>query len=239
MNVHYSKEILQAFLIGSPELQEVVALFEKYIGKVDIRVKCSDDFSRDFDTLKELIAYRNTKSKEIRRIYLTARSDDYKKSAAIAFVDSTWSGILIDYKGPENTVSRLKEETLDIIAGMRPWYNVVFDRKVSMTISCIYGMISILWIQSALGYKIGNMGLINFLRDVMPIQLIAAIIFMILWWFLLKKPYEYLFPQAVFVIGQGKSRFEHQQRVRWCVIIGFFVSLAAGLIIAILQLFVL
>ena len=241
MNVHYSKELPQAFVIGSSELEEVVALFEEHIGKVHIRVECSDDFSRDFETLKELIAYRNPKSKEIRHIYLTAYSDDYSKSksAAIVFVGSSWSGILIRFEGPEDTVSRLKEDTLDIIAGIRPWYNIVYNSKVSTTISLIFGIIIGLCIPSALGYKIGEIGLINWLRDVMPIQLIAAIIYLALWWFLLKKPYEYLFPQSVFVIGQGKSRFEHQQRVRWCVIIGFFVSLAAGLLIAILQLFVL
>ncbi len=161
MNVHYSKEIPQGFIIGSPELQEVVALFEKHIGKVHVHVKCSDDFSRDFDALKELIAYRNPKSKEIRRIYLMAYSDDDKKSAAITFVNSTWSGILIDYKGPEDTVSRLKEETLDIIAGIRPWYNIVYNSKVSTTISLIFGIIIGLYIPSALGYKIGEIGLIN------------------------------------------------------------------------------
>ena len=237
MDVHYSKELPQAFVIDSSELEEVVALFEEHIGKVHIHVECSDDFSRDFETLKELIAYRNPKSKEIQHIYLTAYSDDDKKSATIVFVGSSWSGILIRFKGPEDTVSRLKEETLDIIAGMRPWYDIVYNSKVSTTISFIFGMISMLWILSALGYKIGEIGLINFLRDVMPIQLIASIIFVVSWWFLLKKPFAYLFPQSVFVIGQGKSRFEHQQRVRWCVIIGFFVSLAATLVGSIIVVF--
>ena len=94
-----------------------MALFEEHIGKVHIHVECSDDFSRDFETLKELIAYRNPKSKDIQHIYLTAYSDDYSKSksAAIVFVGSSWPGILIRFKGPENTVSRLKEETLVLL----------------------------------------------------------------------------------------------------------------------------
>ena len=95
MNVHYSKELPQAFVIGSSELQEIVSLFREYIGAVSIRVKCSDDFSRDFETVKELIAYRNPKSKEIRRIYLTASSDDYKKSGAITFVELTLKDLKI------------------------------------------------------------------------------------------------------------------------------------------------
>ena len=235
MNVHYSKELPQAFVIGSSELEEVVALLEEHIGKVYIRVKCSDDLSRDLETVKELIAYRNPKSKEIRRIYLTTHSSDDKKSARVAFIHSTWSGILIDYEGPEDTVSQLKEETLDIIEGMRPWYNIVYNSKVGIIIAFIYGLISMLWIQSALDYKIGEIGLNNWLRDVMPMQLIAAIIFVILWWFLVQKPYNYLFPQASFLIGRGISRFEHQRRVRWGVVIAFFVSLAAGLVLLIFK----
>ena len=232
MDVHYSKELPQTFVIGSSELEEVVALLEEHIGGVYIRVECADDLSRDFETVQELIAYRNPKSKEILRIYISALSDNHSKSALIAFVHSTWSGILIRCKGPEDTVSRLKENILDIIAGMRSWYNIVYNFKFSMTISLIFGTIIGLCIPSALGYKvgeIGEVGLITFLRGVAPISLIAAITF-VLFWFLLQKPYKYLFPKAVFVIGQGKSRFEHQQRVRWCVIIGFFVSLAAGLV---------
>ena len=98
-------------------------------------------------------------------------------------------------------------------------------------------MIIFLWIRSALGYKIGEIGLINFLRDVMPIQLAAAIVFVVLW-FLLKKPYNYLFPQASFLIGQGEARFTHKQKVLWSVIIAFLVSLAAGLFILIWQLII-
>ena len=232
MNVHYSKELPQAFVIGSSELEEVVALLEEHIGGIYIRVECSDDLSRDFETVEELIAYRNPKSKEILRIYISALSDNYSKSAGMTFVHSIWSGILIKFKGPEDTVSRLKEEILDIIEGMRPWYNIVYNSKVRTTISLIFGVIIGLCIPSALGYKIGEIGLRNLLRDVMPIQLIAVIIFLPLW-FLVQKPYSYLFPQASFLIGQGISRFEHQQRVRWGVVIAFFVSLAAGLVLLI------
>jgi hypothetical protein len=39
----------------------------------------------------------------------------------------------------------------------------------------------------------------------------------------------------VFLIGQGKNRFQQLERFQWGVIIAFIVSFAAGIIIAIWQ----
>ena len=230
MSVNYSEELSQAFIVGPDELKKLIELLQKRIGEVTIRVDCIDKIERKFSTVKELIDYENPKSKRIRRIHLSARSDNYSKSATIVFRGSFFMGVSINVNGREDVVSRLKEDILDIVTGMRPWYDIVYNSKVSITISFIFGMISMLWILSALGYKIGEIGLINFLRDVMPIQLIASIMFVVVWWFLLKKPYGYLFPQASFLIGQGKSRFKTLEKVRWGVVIAFFVSFAAGLV---------
>ena len=252
MNVHYSKELPQAFVIGSSELRGVVGLLEEHVGEVDIRVECSDDFSRYFETVEKLISYRNPKAKEIRRIYLTTRSDDYTKSASITFVDSTWSGILIDYKGPEDTVFRLKEETLDIIAGIRPWYTVMSYINFIFIAALIFGFVNGVWTSPYILRKVSEFrgapipdnfeketNLSTFLYELLyitPINLILAAIFFSLCWPFLKKLHKFLFPQSVFTIGQGKLRFKHQQKVLWGVIITFIVSLAAGVFVLILQL---
>ena len=235
MNVSYSKELTHGFVATPENLKDIVILLEEHVGAVDIHADCKDDISRNFDSVEELIAYRNPKSKALYRVYFYARSDDRLITARIRFLDSIWTGVLIDLTGPEDVVTKIKEETQDIISGMRPWYSVVSFPVVSITFGCIYGIITAFWIQTALGYEWGKIGLIKYLREVFPLHLILAIISVPLW-LLLKKPYMYLFPNAVFRIGQGNSRFEIQQKVRWCVIIGFFVSLAAGVFVLILQL---
>ena len=103
MNVSYSKELSHAFVAAPSELQDLVTLLENRIGKVEIRADCTDNISRKFESVNHLIAYRNPKSKEIRRIYFNARSEDYKKSAGIRFIDSLWVRVLIDLiVKPEN-----------------------------------------------------------------------------------------------------------------------------------------
>jgi hypothetical protein len=40
------------------------------------------------------------------------------------------------------------------------------------------------------------------------------------------------FPATVFAIGQGKGRYELDDKVRWVVIVGVFVSVVASLFVA-------
>ena len=125
MDVHYSDKLKHAFVIRDSELKKLTRLLQDRIGKVDILAHCADGFYREFETVKDLITYENPKSKEICRIRLRARANDGSKSATIDFSDASWEGISIDCTGGEDDVSKFKEKTLDIIAGMRPWYNML------------------------------------------------------------------------------------------------------------------
>lgn len=53
--------------------------------------------------------------------------------------------------------------------------------------------------------------------------------------FFLNKFRDFFFSPAVFIIGQGESRFKRKEQFQWIVVIGFFVSLAAGLVLMILS----
>lgn len=236
MNVSYSKELTHAFVATSTDLKDIVMLLEKHVGGVEIRADCKDDISRGFDSIEELIAYRNPKSKELHRVYFNARSDNRLITARIRFLDSIWVGILIDLTGPEDVVSILKEETLDIISGMCPGYNIMSLRNISWIVGVVIGAVSMMLIQILYNIKEIEITFTMLLREILPIQLILGLFLMSICFLAFKKPYNYLFPHAVFRIGQGNSRFERQQNVRWCVIIGFFVSLAAGVIVLIFQL---
>lgn len=239
MDVRYSEELSQAFVVSPTDLKKLVELLQKRIGKVDISADCIDKIEREFDTIKDLIAYENSKSKRICRIHLSARSDNYSKSAAIVFRDPSWliSGVSINVNGREDVVSRLKEEIRDIVAGMRPWYDV-FARIDLGTIISI-GFLILLVVLS-----------IFILFEWIPVSdstssdsdnakgSAFSIVFLVitslgLWGFYRLR--RILFPRAVFTIGQGESRFRILETVHWGVVIAFFVSLAAGLVLLIFK----
>ena len=234
MNVNYSETLSQAFVAGPDELKKLVELLQKRIGEVSISADCIDKIERKFNTVKDLIDYENPKPKRIRRIYLTAQSDDYSKSFTIVFRDSFYreAGISIDITGREDVVSRLKEEVLDVVTGMRPWYNFMFDSKVGTIITTVFGMI--LGASLVFGSEIKDISFITYLRDVGPIYLMVAVLFLCLT-SLFCQLREHLFPQIVFTIGQGQSRFKLLEKVRWGVVIAFSVSFAAGLLLLIFK----
>ena len=246
MDVHYSDELKQAFVVSPDHLKKLVELLQNRIGKVNISTDCVDKIERKFNTVKDLIAYENPKLKRISSIHLRARSDNYSKSATIVFHDSLrfWAGVSIDITGREDVVSRLKEKTLDIIVGMRPWYDMMHRINFSL-ISCgawviVFFMsflsficsltLKLKWVPlSDSGEKI--IGLLASLGIPMSIALVlfclAALFF--------NKLRDFFFPPAVFMIGQGESRFKRKEQFQWVVIIGLGVSLAAGLLLWIFQ----
>ena len=153
MNVHYSKTLLHAFVAGASELKKLTDLFQNHIGKVDIRADCADGFSREFETVGDLIAYENPKPKEICRICLNAHSDDFSKSATIDFRDfsdlvySYWftsppRGVSINFTASEDIVSKLKERTQDVIVGMRPRYHMIHRINLNLIAFIVYVLLS-------------------------------------------------------------------------------------------------
>lgn len=222
MNVNYSKVLPHAFVVGEYELKKLTKLLQNRVGKVDIRADCADGFSREFENVDDLIHYENSKSKEIRRLHLSASSGDLSKSATITFPDFSKRGILIDFTGSEDFVYTLQRNTLDIITGTRPWYSIL-----ARIINSVYGwslafgiVYPALSVMSSFVYKVENI-------------IVPFIVFILTWMIVipLNKLCQFLFPQAVFTIGQGKFRFEDKERFQWGVGIAFIVSLAAGLII--------
>ena len=242
MDVHYSDHLEHVFVVSPDHLKKLVELLQNRIGKVDINADCADKIERKFKTVKDLIAYENSKSKEIRRVYLRARSDDYSKSATIVFRDSfhVGSGISIDVTGREDVVSRLKEKILDIIGGMLPWYSVMHRVNffyVFFISWLILFIIRILSYISALALKFKWIPVDDLLTSLAELPrdwlLILTILSLVLALFS-NKLRDFFFPPTVFMIGQGESRFKYKEQFQWVVIIGFGVSLAASLVVPII-----
>ena len=134
-------------------------LLQNYIGEVKIRTDCAGNISRPFETIDDLIAYQNSKPKEILCIYLTARSEDYSDS----------------------------------------------DKEITS--------LAVLLRNTLLAFALLFWGLGMFFN----------------------KLRDFFFPPIVFTTGHGKSRFKNKERLQWVVIIGFVVSLAAGLVVPIIM----
>lgn len=225
MNVNYSQTLSDAFVVRSNNLKKLVELLERRIGtrEIDIQADCIDEIQRQFNTVTEVIAYENSTPKRIRSIHLSVQSEDASKSSArISFREPSWliPVVSIDITGPEDIVSRLRDEILEVTTGMRPWYHV-FAHIDFLTIFGV-GIVSIVslfaiatlfgWVSvtDAPSSDSGNVKADAFL---VVFSLISSFVF----WGLYRLR-NYLFPRIVFIIGQQESRFKLLEKIRWLVI---------------------
>ena len=239
MNAHYSDQLNQAFVVSPDHLKKLVELLQDRIGKVNIRAGCVDEIEREFKTINDLIAYENSKPKRIRRLHLSAQSDDDSKSSTIVFGNDPGSStkMSISIVGHEDVVLRLKEEVLDRLSGMRPWYSWIttIKRRTKLTIvssipwSIFIAAIYFEWIpvsDSAISDSVK--------KKIYIFTVLSCFLFMLGIW-ALEYFHRFLFPNVVFTIGQEKARFKLLEKIRWGVIVSFGVSFAAGLLLLIFK----
>ena len=243
MNVNYSEELSQAFVVGPDELKKLVELLQNRIGKVSISADCIDKIQREFTTVKDLIDYENPKSKRICRIYLSAR-EGFEKSATIAFRDSSSfsGGVSLSITAREDVVLRLKDKMLDIVAGTRPWYNLLAHSDLATPTGFVFYFLFLLVVIVLSTFIAFKFGLISDSKEGMEFEdqlrsfiLLTCIIFPIVYFTFFSKLLKWLFPSGVFTIGQGESQFETLKRVQWGVVISFAVSFAAGCLLLIFK----
>lgn len=243
MNVNYSEELSQAFVVGPNELKKLVELLQKRIGKVSISADCIDKIQREFTTVKDLIDYENPQSKRICRIYLSAR-EGFEKSATIAFRDSSSfsGGVSLSITAREDVVLRLKDKMLDIVEGTRPWYNLLARSDLATPSGLIFYFLFFLVVSVLSTFIAFKFGLISNSKEETEFEdqlgafiSLTSIIFVIVYFTFFSKVLKWLFPLAVFTIGQGKSQFKSLKRVQWGVVISFAVSFAAGCLLLIFK----
>jgi hypothetical protein len=223
LHANYSSELKSAFVLGDEELRKLSRLLSERIGGVEYSAQCSDDVARTFTTLAELVNYENAKASHIRGLCISARSADYSKSATIRMSDSKQRCFSLDIDAREDVVARLRADVLNVVSGMSPWYAAFHQVNFLLILSAV-----------ALALSLARPAGVAATR--IPISLaVAAIILLGAAGFVLNRLRDRVFPRAVFLIGQGKARYQHLERCHWGIGIAFVVSFLAGLVIAVWQ----
>lgn len=238
LEARYNQEFKCAFVLGVDELKKISKILER-IGNVEFQADCADDISREFKNLTDLLKFDNPKNKEITRLHITAPSDSIVKNATIVLSSSPYmlgGNVSLRFSGRDDVVMRLREDILDVVGGMRRWYGTIshvdftlFFIAIFIGVWAILGFVMLMLIilnrvRITQETPSGRDALISFVGYLIPITLMIL-------GALLNRFREKLFPRAVFSIGQGKERFRQLERIQWGVVISFFVSLAAGIVL--------
>ncbi|MGA8831374.1 MAG: hypothetical protein ACLQT6_16810 [Desulfomonilaceae bacterium] len=231
MKAEHDKDFDGPFIVGEEQLEKICSLLEKYVGNIEISVDCAGNISYYPESIKELLALDNPKGKEILNLKLDARSREPHKRASVHFLGTRAGSISSEYKIPDDTLEILRSRIYDIISGLRPWYNFIYSKWFSLTVSSLFWAGIGVWLFTT--FPRGAF-------DNRPVDLIAftflvlAGVIVLLRFsvgYVLIKIRNWIFPSAVFLLGQGKTRFNDMEKLRWGVFVSFVVSLFSGVII--------
>lgn len=241
MRASCSLQLDQAFLLDEEHIKKLCKLLDGRIGPVEIKAACVDRVEREFKDVADLVKYENTKEAEIDKLSMTAWSENREKRASLVFAgDPTrLRGVFLDIAADDGVVLRLKSDILDIVSGTRPW----FSRLSGTHFDLFFLMGSVVLFPLAgplVASKLRPLS-ITFKQNPTPAETaIASIIICVFMGAYIAsawgtyKVVKGVFPQSVFLLGQRRGRYKIIELLQWCVVIAFFVSLAAGMVSTIL-----
>lgn len=229
MRVQSKFEVPQAFVVKIEDLTKLWQCFEKSIGPPAATAQCADGLVRHFESLSELTGFENAERTKINSLELSARSREYRERAEVALGGKFLATISVTMEGEEDTISKLMLEVKDILYGMRPWYSRIARLDMFYVWFPIFLVVFLLLQIMAQGAPQPQP--IPFSKALGVTGFVLVLIFVIggIVWGSAKLRNRF-FPLATFAIGQGLGRHQHQEQIRWVVIVGFLVGVAASIL---------
>ena len=225
MKVKKEEYLSRPFVLTANDLERICEYFESS-DKFSFKAICADKLVREFTSASELIQFENVPSKEIEALGINVFSKDYEKKAFIHLSRATFSNFVIRLEGEEKDVSTLTEFLEERLDAMKPWYAFISKQKYSgLILDVILTWIFVL----PIGYFFFRRS--STIKDFMILvaaQLAIGTTLSVIW----GRIKSYSFPTGVFALGQGAKRHEDKEKIRTTIIAGFFVSLVASIIVA-------
>lgn len=220
-----------AYALEEDHIKKLWTLLEDRIGEVEAELHCAHDTKLKVKELKQLLGYANSSERQIISMSLRA----WKKadtSAWLVFPPSNdyTSGIRVELNASEDVVQRLKDRIREVLVSSRPWYSRIARNdyishalNIFLVVSCLFTFLS-------------TSGLVGadaqILRPYFWIVVFPVVGLLGGW--VLNVLSRRVFPMASFCIGEGKKRYGVMENVRWVVVIGFTVGIAASAVVGLL-----
>ena len=238
-------EIIECKYVITPEnLKYLNVFFDEHINNpnISVNIDCKDNISRNFDSIDEFINYENTKSKQIVSLYIHVRSEDYKKSVSIFFINQVFSSVNIKIGCEEKDLYNIKQGLIDIIHEMQPTYSWISVKKfiiTDMIICFILTLSGSSYIYKLIEKYIGRSITEDTDLETRILRFVIWMTFFLISYFIgyklgYKHAYCFLFPGGAYIIGNGKSRDEFRKKVL-NLFIGALITLCVGIILLLLK----
>jgi hypothetical protein len=242
MDIERSDSLSQAFVLEPDNLKALCEKLGKFVDVVLLQIDCKDKFTRKFDNVSELLEYENTAKNEIETLRLIGVTTTTLPMfiAAVTFHQAQGRNVYLSIKGDGIKALEANRVIETSLEGMKPWYDFVARRDFS-TILCFFGFIVLMSfvIRDAVRGEPSSLSFSTLTAPQITVLLFfcAAVMFAtIVLVEGLNRLKKKAFPMAVFAIGNGATRHKNKEVIRIAFIAGFFVSIAASLVFALLSL---
>ncbi|EGR0468965.1 hypothetical protein FG064_18465 [Vibrio cholerae] len=226
----YSDKSEDAFVLHENDLRKLWQKLEAYGCSVTATVKFSDKVERKVSNIENLLGFENSKKRSIQSIKFQSRSEDGHNWTSIEFDSSIYRTITVSSSGDDELVTKVSDELTEFTSGIKPWYSSVSRLDVFWLIFVPF--VLVFMFADMMHASSSEDVALTFRQSATAIGVIAAILLgLYLSHKILGTWKNYLFPIASFAIGQGAKRYKNQDQLRFTVVIGFIVSIAASLFV--------
>jgi len=221
-----------AFVLGIEEVGRLWKILEEGIGSTSVTIRCADKTDRALSSVAELDAYENSQPRKIVRLRIFSQGEDWKTAANITF--GGYEAIRGSVTANGEVAVNLRDRIDEILLGTKPWYNrlatIDFFWLAGVPLFLAYLVLQVL--AATTPDRQEPISLNDAVRVVSVIVGILGLLGATFWGlYCLRK---WAFPVATFAIGQGRARHEFLERVRWTILVGLLVSIAASVIVSFL-----
>ena len=229
MQATFRKKENHAFVLYEDDLRKIWNKLTEYDKEVSAKVLFSDEIERTVTTLKELLGFENSKKRKILSIQFYAVSHDRNNSTRVEFENDRMRTITLSSSGDDSVVTKVGDELPEIISGTKPWFSPL--SRIDVFSMLMGSFMLLLFFANMMTSSSPESEARTFdeslkvLFGLFSIGLGAFFLNKIL-----TKTRDYVFPVSTFVVGQGKKRYSVQEKVRWGVLVSFFVSLTASIV---------
>ena len=219
-----------AFACEHDDLERLANLLATRVGPMSWKLEWSDRIDRQGDDLAKLLEFVNSSRQEVRDIQLWARSEDRERHVSIG-LGRGFSNIYTSIEGPVEFVQQFSAVLEAQLSGFRPWYARVARLDfVDVGFGILFSLFAVVVLLTALGLVgTDDRSSDPTARGQALLYTVIGVVVVIGW--LLNKARERRFPMTTFALGQGKRRYQTLEKVRWTVVVGFIVSVGAGVVV--------
>lgn len=228
MQVHATSEYSAAIVPDEDSLRRLWGHVQGFVDSPSITATCIDGVERKFTSIDELLQYENPPSSKVDTLEIYGSDREYVRTISISLGRSYGAPAYLSIRGEEIEVSSTKTKVMDTFSGMRAWYSPIATLDMfKFWLILFFTGFAILqaMMPTSAPQRPGRsfVEALQILGSVIPLVVLAfAIVFGTV------KLRSQIFPRVAFAFGQGARRYRFDEQVRWTVLVGIVVSVAAS-----------